>query len=188
MKNYPVSLRRLALLALIPAFSFLASCDDDEPEAENESETITTVRLTFTPQGGGSALVFTAKDADGDGPGAIAIDPISLAPGTTYSVQLALLNELESPAEDIGEEVEEEAEEHQLFYTVTPAPLASIAYADADANGLPIGLATTWTTSASALSGQVTVTLKHQPDIKSATSTVGDGETDVAVTFSVSVQ
>lgn len=176
------------LFLFLGAISLMTACDDDAPEAENESETITTLGLTFVPQNGGTPLAFTAKDADGAGSGSIVIDNISLSANMTYTVAASLLNELESPAENITVEVFEEADEHRIFYEVAPASLLTVTTTDQDSNNLPLGLATTWVTG-EAGTGTVTITLKHQPDgIKTATSTINDGETDVTVTFPVTVQ
>ncbi len=188
MKRLLMTQRLLLASLLSLSVIFFNSCDDDAPEAENESETITTVRVTLTPQGGGAASTFEAKDADGDGPGNIVIAPITLDANTAYDVSVMFLNELDpADVEDITEEIEEEDDEHQLFFVANPATLLSVAYADQDGNGLPVGLSTTWTTG-DAGAGTVTVTLKHQPDAKSATSTINTGETDIAVPFPVTVQ
>ena len=42
-----------------------------------------------------------------------------LAANTVYNGTMEILNELESPAEDVTEEIEEEADEHQFFFGVT---------------------------------------------------------------------
>ena len=182
-------LRRTAILgALVIALFGLNACDDDDaPEPENESEVITTVKLTFTPAGGGNPLTFQAKDADGDGPDNIVIDDIVLSANTDYTVSLEFLNELESPAEDITEEVREEGAEHQVFYTVNPSGLLTVTYNDADVNGRPIGVDTQWETG-DAGTGSIDVVLKHQPDIKDANSGINDGETDINVTFTVNLE
>jgi hypothetical protein len=185
MKKFSNYFRMIFVLSVI---SFATACDDDAPEAENDAETITTLTLTFTPQGGGTALTFTAKDADGTGPGSIVVDDITLATNTTYAVNVSFLNELESPAENITAEITEEADEHRIFYTVLPAALMTISTTDQDSGGLPVGLTTSWNTG-SPNQGSVVVTLKHQPDgIKTAASTINDGETDISVTFPVVVQ
>ena len=56
-----------------------------------------------------------------------------------------------------------------------------------DENGYPVGLETSWTTGVAG-SGTFRVVLKHQPDIKSASSSVSDGESDVDITWDISVQ
>jgi hypothetical protein len=187
-----------------------AACGENHKGGDhgNENEVITTVVLTFSPDGGGAPLVFEFDDPDGDGGDAPMTDVIELF-GGSYALTVIFENRLESPPEDITEEVEDEAEEHQLFFTGsavdgpatinTGAPLAHV-YNDQDANGLPIGL--TNSIDASAGSGELIVTLRHVPPVngvavKSATlaqdvseggfASIG-GSTDAQVTFSVTVQ
>jgi hypothetical protein len=179
-----------AMSALLLPVAFWA-CGDDAPVTQNPEEVITTVRLAFT---GPSTFTATAKDADGDGT-VDTKDPITLAAGS-YTVEVTLLNELESPAEDITEEVKEESDEHQLFFTVTGLPAASLAitYADTEMDygkttGLPVGLKSTWV-NAGAGTGQVTVQLQHLPPVNEAAQKVAGvtkatGDTDVSVTFDV---
>jgi len=62
-----------------------------------------------------------------------------------------------------------------------------VNYNDFDGNNLPVGLSTTWETENAGGAGTFQVILKHQPDIKSATSTVNDGGTDVDLTWIVSI-
>ncbi len=194
-------------LALLGTLFFFSACKDDtDPVVEDTPEQITTVRLTFAPAGGGAPLVFASTDADGDGPGSVQHDTIKLQPGTTYSLSLEVLNELATPTENTTAEVENEAEEHMFFFGWTgnlfsdPTGNGNIDNrADAvnygttrdgkslDANGLPVGLTTTWTTGAVA-TGTFKIILKHQPDIKSATSGVSDGESDLDRTLPVVVQ
>ena len=65
-----------------------------------------------------AAVVLSFQDLDGDGEDAPVINSGDLAAGVTYNGSIELLNETESPAEDITEEVEEEDLDHQFFYTV----------------------------------------------------------------------
>jgi hypothetical protein len=193
-------MRKYNLLFLLLGFiSFTACGDDDEPVAENPEEEITDVTLTFTPMGGGAASVFTATDPDGEGPQDISVSgPITLAANTTYTLDI----ELEGVGgENITEEVDEEGDEHQFFFFFTDGLFSSPAgdgnidnssdavdYQDQDGGGLPIGLMTDWTTSATPVSGSFRVVLKHQPDIKTATTGSNDGETDVDLTWDIDVQ
>ena len=115
----------------------------------------------------------------------------TLAANTTYMGTITLLNEQEDPAEDITEEVEEEALEHQFFFQTTVSGL-SVSYNDEDSEGNPIGLSTNVTTTNSG-SGTLTITLRHQPDKSAANVSDGDitnagGETDISVTFDVLVE
>ncbi len=51
-------------------------------------------------------------------------------------------------------------------------------------NNLPVGLSTLWTTSAS-VTGEFQVILKTQPDLKSDTTSVNAGGTDVDLTWTL---
>lgn len=189
--NFPS--RFLTVLSCL-AVLLLASCnDDDDPQPEEVPETITLTVLTFTPANGGAALVYQAEDEDGEGPGDIIAEDITLNANTTYNLTVNFYNGLleETDEEyDITEEVEEEGDEHQIFFEWNPATLidGQHAYNDEDENGLPIGLSTTLTTGDTGQSGSLKVVLKHQPGIKSANSGINDGESDVEVTFDVMLQ
>ncbi|HAP69748.1 MAG TPA: type 1 periplasmic binding fold superfamily protein [Flavobacteriales bacterium] len=189
MKNIKHILWALPLLSIL----FFTSCEKDDPEVPNEEELITTVTYTLTPQGGGSIVQFEFRDLDGDGGSAPVITTGTLAANTTYVGVMSLLNESGSETEDITVEVAEEAAEHQLFYTLNSFGFdGNITYADADINGNPIGLLTNFTVGAPS-TASLTITLRHEPD-KSATGvsdgdiTNAGGETDIQVTFEVTVQ
>ncbi|MBT28270.1 MAG: type 1 periplasmic binding fold superfamily protein [Thalassobius sp.] len=184
----------LKLLALLFALFAFTACDDDDdiiPEEENEEEVITTVKLTFTDESD-VETVFTWADPENDG--SPVIDDITLESGKTYELSVQLLNETESPAEDITEEVEEEGVDHQFFFSGTAIDdLITISYNDSDEDGNPVGLDNNVTILATGGPSVLTVILRHQPD-KSATG-VSDGEidnaggeTDVSVDFNITVQ
>jgi len=190
--------------------------DTDGHETEGhdpeETEEITTVTLTFTSD---TAETVTASFSDPDGAGGASgtTDPITLAPNTTYTLTLQLLDDLAS--EDITEEIRAEAEDHQfLFYgdiVSGPASMGSglitQAYADvesdytenAEGEDLPVGLVDTITTS-DAGEGEFTVMLRHLPPINGSPQKVPGiaedfaaggtppGETDVNVTFAVTIE
>ena len=107
MKKVKTYLPILALSGL-----FLASCsDDDAPEPVNEEEVITTMTITLTPQGGGTAIILESRDLDGDGPNPPEVTVSgNLMASTSYNGVIVLLNETETPPENITEEVEEEAD------------------------------------------------------------------------------
>ncbi len=187
MKN----LKFIALL-VIPVL-FTTACDNDEAPV-NEEEVITTVRVTLV--GGGQTIILESKDLDGDGPNAPVLTPIggaTLVAGTTYTGTTTFLNELESPADNITLEVQEEGVEHQVFYQL-PTALGTITYnpTDVDANGKPIGLSFNLVAGTSGSTGNLTITLRHEPNKTASGVSGGDitnagGSTDAAVTFSVAV-
>jgi len=189
------------LYAVLTLFIFTA-CEEDEaaPEEENEVEVFTDVKLVFTPTGGGAAVEAAAQDPDGAGVQELQVlGAINLAANTSYTLTMVIENCLESPCELMNEEIEEEDEEHQFFFSFTNDAFTSPAgngnidtasdplnYNDADGNGNSIGLNTSWTTG-SASSGTFTVQLQHQPDVKTATSGATDGDTDFALTFNLNI-
>ena len=178
-------------IALLGIILTVSSCSVDEPLPVNEEEIITTLRYVLTPTGGGDAVIFEFQDLDGDGGDDPIITNDTLAANTAYSGSIELLNEAESPVEDITVEIRAEGEAHQFFYATTATDL-TIGYNDADANNQPIGLETAVNTGA-ATTGTLTITLRHEP-LKSADNVAnGDitnagGETDIEVTFDVTIQ
>jgi len=100
---------------------------------------------------------------------------------------IELLNETESPSENVTLEVAEEDEEHQFFFDIEGA-LMNVDYADEDGNGNPLGINFTLTTG-DAGNGSMLITLKHEPK-KPNDGTLADagGETDIAQRFSVTVE
>ena len=182
----------LAFLALGSIIFTSCSNDDDNPIPVNEEEVITTLIITLSPDGGGANTTLESRDLDGDGPNEpeITINGNILA-NTTYNCSIELLNETETPAEDITEEVEEEAEEHQFFYSLT-GDLGTITYEDTDNDGNPVGLLFSWET-AGETDGSITITLRHEPNKDATGVSDGDitnagGETDIIQSFSVSVE
>jgi len=185
--------------------AWLSSCDDEDPVREDVPELITKATLTFTPSGGGTAVVVTATDPDGDGVEDIEVDgSINLEANKTYVLTMTLVNGLASPSDpayDITAEVEEEGDEHLFFFAWTNNVFAdpagdgnvdnredAVNYNDEDAGGLPLGLNTDWTSASAASTGTFRVILKHQPDLKSSTSSSTAGETDLDLTFTINIQ
>lgn len=173
------------LLGLFAGALAFTACKkpDDGPGNENEEELITTVEMTFTKQDSTAQVItVTAVDLDGEGGDPIVIDPINLSAMSAYTLSLRFLNEAEAETEDVTLEVQEEAAEHLVCFGTD----TNIGVTPTDSDGTyPIGLENTVTT-ADPISGTLTVSLKHQPDIKNGEC--GIGETDIEVTFPVTVQ
>ena len=179
---------------LFATMLLLVACGDDDadPVDEHEEELITTVRLTFTE--GDQTFSADWQDADGDGALAPVVDEIELEAGKTYAVTLDVLNESETPAESITDEIKTEKEEHQFFFVVSEGLNLTVAYDDEDGDGNPVGLSNTFT-AGDASTGSLTVILKHEPNKTAAGVSDGDptnagGETDIETTpaFSVTIQ
>jgi hypothetical protein len=199
-------------ILILAVLFFLTSCSKDDPKKEDTPELITKATLTFTPSDGSTAVTVSATDSDGEGVKPIAVDgSINLAKGKTYVMTIELINGLAKPTDpayDVSEEVKEEGDEHQFFFSWTnnvfssptgngniDNPNDAMNYTGGtdskDSNGRNLGLTTTWTASSAsgaALSGTFQVLLKHQPNLKSATSDSNTGETDLDLTFNISIQ
>ena len=200
--------KNLQLLAILFSVITIIGCskdDDVAPEEENEVEVFTDVTLVFTNTADVNDVVTaSAQDPDGTGIQELQIlDAITLAADTEYTLTYEILNALDpADIEDIGSEILEEDNEHQFFFSFTENVFANptgngnidaaadpINYNDADENGNPVGLSSTWTTSSTASSGaSFTVRLQHQPDVKTATSGSNDGDTDFALTFALNIE
>ena len=181
-----IKITKLLAILFISVFTFTAcSDDDDDHDHDSEEELITTVKYTLT--NGSDVVTLKFSDPDGDGP----IEPVydivgDLTANSTYTGMIELLNETESPAEDITEEVKEEADEHEFFYTSDVSGL-SINKTDTDGNGNPLGVETSLTTLGAGL-GTLTIVLKHEPTKPNdGSSSSAGGSTDVEITFDVTI-
>lgn len=210
MMNTMTKFRNYSLIAILFATIITGCSKDDEtepiiaPAGENEEEVITDVTLIFTNTNDTNDVVQArAQDPDGLGVQELMIlDSINLDTSKTYTLTYEIFNNLETPGEDIGNEIAEEDDEHQFFYSFSNNAFANptgngnidnasdpLNYNDMDGNGNPLGLSTSWTTSSSQLTGGTfTARLQHQPDVKTATSGANDGDTDFELTFVLNIQ
>ncbi|MFK7811266.1 MAG: type 1 periplasmic binding fold superfamily protein [Maribacter sp.] len=173
-------------IAALCLFAISCSDDDENPVAVDEEEVITTMTITLTESG--NTITLQSQDLDGDGPNAPTITVSGdLLANTTYAGSIELLNETETPAEDITAEVAAEDDEHQFFFSAGGA-VSAVDYSDQDGDGNPIGLSFSLLTG-DAGSGTLQVTLRHEPK-KPNDGSLADagGETDIAQSFSVVVQ
>jgi len=183
-------LNNKTLFAALLIFAFVfTSCDKEEPMIEEEVELITTLTYSLTSTNG-EVVVFSFSDLDGDGGNAPIIQGGELRANQTYLASLDLLNASESPAESITEEIAEEDEEHQFFFSSDIAGI-NFLYNDEDEDGNPVGLSSTVTTGAAG-SGAIMITLRHEPNKGATGVSDGDisnagGETDIEVSFPVDV-
>ena len=192
----------ILLYSLLSLVIFTA-CEDDDvvPEEEEEMEVITDVTLVFTSDAG-AVVTASAQDPDGEGvQELVVLDEIQLQAGTNYTLTFDIMNNLESPGEDIGDEIAEEDDEHQIFFAWTEGAFSNptgngnidnasdpVNYNDADGNGNPLGLNTSWTAGDPTTAASFTVRLQHQPDVKTSTSGASDGDTDFELQFRLTIQ
>lgn len=208
MKNFRI--HNLAALLIAASVSLVSCSSDDDngndvPPEENEIEVITDVTLVFSNLEDTTDVVrATAEDPDGEGASELVIaDEITLRASATYELAFEVFNNLDpDDSEDIGAEILEEADEHQIFFGFTEGVFTTpvgdgnidnasdaINYEDEDESGNPVGLETVWTTvNTASEGGEFTVRLQHQPDLKSATTGADDGDTDFDLTFVLNIQ
>jgi hypothetical protein len=166
-------------ITLLSAFTLLAIANTGCNKHDDEEELITTLKLTAVNKTTGAITTATFADPDGDGGnGPTKFDTLQLNIGTVYETSISVLDESKTDVVDITAEVVKEAAEHQFYYTTTASGV-TIATTDVDANGLPLGVKTTMTTS-TASTGRLQIKLKHKPDgLKKASDSDAIGETDI---------
>lgn len=181
------------LLGFLIIFIAVSCSETTDPEEVNEEELITTVNITFTNTQDSNDVVMASFE-DQDGPGGndgITTNP-TFSANTTYTVQIEFLNESVTPTDDITLEVEEEGDEHQVFYVMSSTLNISVAYNDEDVNSLPIGLNTTFTVGDAGM-GTMDAILVHRPTKTNAGVSEGDitnagGDEDINISFDVTIQ
>ena len=208
--NMLQNVKKYGMYTLLLGGALLTSCSDDDeaPEPENVVEVFTDVTLIFTNTADPSDVVTArAKDPDGEGVQELEVlDQITLKSEATYTLHYEILNALNpDDPEDVGAEIKAEDDEHQFFFSFSSNAFTdpvgdgnidgnttgteAINYIDNDNNGDPVGLFTFWTTSSDLLTnGEFRVRLQHQPDVKTSTSGVNDGETDFDLPFVLNIE
>ncbi|AXG71600.1 hypothetical protein KORDIASMS9_03857 [Kordia sp. SMS9] len=185
MKKFKISI--LAAIAITGLVFTGCSSDDDAPAPVNEEEVITTVTVTLIPATG-PTVTLTSRDLDGDGPDAPVFDISgNLAANTSYIGSVVVLNETETPAENITLEVIEEDLEHQFFYDASTSLNLTTNNLNQDSEGNDLGTTFTVTTG-DASTGTFTVTLLHEPTKPNTGLGDANGETDAEAVFNVVIQ
>jgi hypothetical protein len=189
MPNVIRSLQTPALCAVM--VGVLASCGGDSvTDPAGETEVISRVTLTLTPTTG-AAISAYIDDPDGNGPTSPSaqVGTLSIPAGSSFTGAIRFENRLVTPVEDITTEVAAESAEHRVFYTVTGGGV-TFTTTDVDGATRPVGLAFTAAAPAGTAAGArtVRVVLCHYDGvIKPATASSCTAETDIDVTFNVTV-
>ncbi|MDO3694766.1 type 1 periplasmic binding fold superfamily protein [Wenyingzhuangia sp. chi5] len=176
------------VIAMLVGLAF-TSCQKDDPIIPNEEEVITTVIYTLTPEVAAEETVVLKYYSDGTNTNNGTYTQTGIIKkNTTYTGVLKVLNETTDPVDDITLEIKEEALDHQFFFTKPQG--VNINYTDKDDNQHPIGLSTKFITDNDFNGGDLTITLRHQPNKSGANVPEGDitnagGETDVEVVFNL---
>lgn len=136
----------------------------DDPAPVNENELITTIIIEFTndddPQ---DKVTIEWEDLDGDGSQEPVITSGNLRVNSTYSANVKFLDKVNN--KDVTEEIEEEDDEHQVYYGFSDQLFTSFEYLDEDRDGKPLGLKFRVTTGQNPLqNASLRVILVHEPD------------------------
>lgn len=187
------------LLLIFAVFALLVTsgCEDNpaKPEEPNEQELITSVTLNLTElDAAGNATATTVsvnfKDPDGTGGVAPTIGALALKAGKNYKGAIALLDETKNPVSNISDEVKDEAEAHQFFYTSKDGAVGrlTVAITDKDANNRPVGLEYTVAVSAGAnATGKLNVVLSHYDPASKKDGVTRSDESDIDIDFTVNI-
>lgn len=183
------TMKTIKLLAIlfISSLVFTGCSDDDHDDHDDDdhdNELITTATYTLTNGGDTITLVFEDLDGEGGADGTYTISG-PLKSNTTYEGVILLENKTEMPIDNVTNEVEEEGDEHEFFYT---SNVSTIEKTDVDGDGNPLGIDTELTTG-NAGTGTIAIVLKHEPK-KPNNGTVADagGSTDIEVEFNVTIE
>ncbi len=184
MKNIKI----LVAIAMCASVVF-ASCKKDDPATpptpKNEEELITTFKITFIdPNGINPSYAAFFSDIDGAGGNQpTAFDTIRLKPNSIYNASIQFLNESVSPTDTITHEILQEAVDHLICFNISGA---NVSVQRTDSDGVfEIGLLSKWTTTNTS-TGNVVISLKHQPGIKNGNCDLGD--TDIELNFVTKIE
>ena len=175
----------LKIFFTLLASTVIYSCSksDDEPEEVNEQEVINRVSIVLAEGSNSQTVTWN----EGSTPPAITLDVDKVYTASIYFYDASDPTDVE----DITEEIIEEVEEHFTLWEIAGLSNLTITSASTDvsgSDGIGINLVTDWSTGA-AESGNIKVTLIHEPTTKSGTSRASfGGETDIELTFPTTVQ
>jgi len=181
-------MKKNILYAFTTIFLLITSCSKDDPDHVHEHELITTMTVTLTPSEGSGTVTLQTQDLDGEGPNTPDVTVSgNLKSGVLYNAAIVLLNESESPAENVTMEIEEEGKEHQFFYSVGSGLDITTEYLDSDSDGNPLGIKFSLI-ARSAGNGLLTFTLRHEPKKPNSGLEDAGGGTDLEASFNVTVE
>ncbi|HQV79028.1 MAG TPA: hypothetical protein PLJ42_10905 [Chitinophagales bacterium] len=186
-KNFYFNALAISMMIIV-----VSSCQK-EPKIINEEELITTVVLSVQKFGSSTTQQFTFNDPDGVGGIPATVDSIIIEKAAQYNVSITLLNTSMPDIDTLSNEVLDEGDLHQFFYSSTTNVLSGFTYlAPNDLNGNPIGLNFSMDTWNWELNGLFKITLRHAPNKNGVGVNTGDitnanGETDIEVEFPVRI-
>lgn len=177
---------RFSMWMLVGSVCLVGCKKADNPNNETEHESINKLELTFR-QGATTIGVFVVEDADGDGGNPPSrIDTIRLNAGQTYTVDTKVFTISAGSTKDVTPTITAQGTVHEFYYLPTGVSLA-ITKTDRDANGFPLGLASSWNSPSAGL-GSVQIKLMHKPLLKGPNDLPTVGHSDVEIAMPVKIQ
>lgn len=168
--------------------------DPHDDDHHDDHDLITTVRVQMAAQASSFMAEYVWEDLDGiGGDNPSRIDTIVVETGKTYTGMLTLANKAKTPSVDMTAEIREDADEHQVFYTLSAgvgsAP-GTITVTDRDGRNLPLGLNFSWSVAqgGAGLPATLKITLYHYDEKSDKNGTDPGNETDLEVVFPVVVR
>jgi len=184
--------RIILLTTAITLTAFWSSCKKDEkavapPVPENEF--LTTVELVVTNAANPSD-VQTAKweklNPDDTTAPDLSHAFLNLKQNATYNVAVKFLDATQTPVADITGEIQDRANYHLICFGIASGLNLQATRTDHDNNTPPleVGLQDVFTTGG-ASSGNLEVTLHHQPNVKNGDCAPGSIDADVNFTVTI---
>lgn len=186
MRNFQMKTRVYFLLTIITMIIFSCKTDDtDNPAPVNPGELITTVRLLLSDSISGLPLdTISYSDIDGSGGNAPLTDTLFLSQAQTVAVEVLVLDESQSPADTISNEIFSEGDTHQFVYL---SNLVGTQINDTDMNGFPIGLSL-FVNGISSGNGDFRLQLRHYNSASDKAAGNSSYSTDIDILFPLKVQ
>lgn len=183
------NLKLVGIILVLGSFTMQSCKDDVDPV--NEEEVINEIKITLKDDNN-QTYILSYIDSDGPGPVAPVINTNVLPSNTKLTGSVTFENTLNNPVEKITDEILDEGNDHQLFYSFKGTPAPEVTYKDQDSNGKPIGLQIEMNTKGQYF-GIMTFVLRHQPDKDASGVSTGDitnagGTTDAEIIFNVTVE
>lgn len=149
------------------ALLLFSACGEDEPVPENE-EALTQMKLVFSDPDNGDIIteaIYLDEDGPGENQGTFEVP--DLTPGRSYKVNIEIMDGLRNN-KDVSAQIRSNGTQYQFFFNQSTPAFSSIAYADEDANGNPIGLELDVVASGNSGTGFMRVTLVKDLDKSAA--------------------
>jgi len=182
----------LIFLCVLIFTAAITGCKKDESETQdqNDTELITKVQLHLTENGTSNEVTVSWNDSDGPGGNAPVIGTLNLVAGKNYTGHIELFDETKNPPDAVHEEVSEERNVHQFFYTPQDgiSGRVTVTRTDVDTNSpaLPVGLEYTVAVSAGvAVSGKLRVVLSHYDGVAKTANPSDESDIDIQIPVNV---